>query len=65
MSKGTSYKTAIKKMGSNEKIIFGNYSEKWHVINSSDRDFNTSFALSLDYAKNLTEIKATLISARK
>lgn len=56
------FKTAISKVNENEKIIFGTRTKKWHIINSEDRDFNTSFSLTKEQADVLDERDAIAIS---
>ena len=45
-----------------QKIIYGTRSEKWHLIEDGDRDWNTPFALPLGKAMMMGE-DASLIKS--
>lgn len=52
-------------LNGNSKMIYGNQSKKWHIIERNDRDFNTRYALSLSDVDGVSELDATLMSIRK
>jgi hypothetical protein len=52
---GYDFRAALMKMKSNEKIIFGDRSNKFHIIDASDRDYNTSFAFTKAQAQRMGE----------
>ncbi len=43
----------------NLKVVYGDRSNKFHLIDGKDRDYNTNFAMSLnDFLKTRNEIEA-------
>jgi hypothetical protein len=54
---------AVKNCSENEKIVFGTKTEKYHIIDCSDRDYDTNFSLSredvylLGAGKAITHLK--------
>jgi hypothetical protein len=45
-----------------EKIIYGTRSEKFHLIDSSDRDYNTGYSSTKEEAQELGEVNTVLKS---
>jgi len=52
---GYDFRTALVKVKPDEKIIFGTRTNKFHIIDRSDRDFNTSFAFTKVDAQRVGE----------
>ena len=62
--KGFDFKNAIEKSKKikNTKIVYGTRTHKWHIIDNSDRDYDTTFAIEPDIAEKLGEIKSIHLS---
>ena len=50
---GLDFNTAIKNCKTGQKIIFGTRSERYHIIDGTDRDFNTKFCATKQDAISL------------
>ena len=56
-SKGMSFKQALKNAQPGDKLAWGTRTEKWHLINSENRDYNSKFSIVPEEARKLGEAR--------
>lgn len=64
MSNDISFHTianAVKSCNDDQKIVYGGFSCKFHVIDSNDRDYNTTYALTKEEVYFLGSRSASLL----
>lgn len=56
------YNEAIQNCKKDQKIIYGTQSKTFHIIESTDRDYDTRFAVDREEAIRLGEIETAIKS---